>query len=405
MDHSTGSNSLYEQTTEQRDVLKIDQSIHLKIEYKVLFSNNIFELNQPLLTSLIENDLGKPKKLLVVIDAGVAEHHSDLVKKINKYCRHHDKIIQLCDQPLILPGGEEIKNQPEAIEKIHQKIHKNGICRQSYILAIGGGALLDLTGYAAATAHRGIRLIRVPTTVLSQNDSGVGVKNGINYFGKKNFLGTFAAPYAVINDSDFLTTLTDRDWRSGLAEAVKVSLIRDASFFNMICEHASSLTSRDMDAMNKIIFRCAKLHAEHISQGGDPFELGSSRPLDFGHWSAHKLEKLSNYSLRHGEAVAMGIALDATYSNLIGFLEDSKFKRIITLLKQLGFKLYDHVMSEHLDDPDHPESLFKGLIEFREHLGGILTLMMLKDIGQGHEVNEVKTDIMQKAVLKLKQLN
>jgi 3-dehydroquinate synthase len=205
------------------------------------------------------------------------------------------------------------------------------------VLGIGGGAVLDMVGYAAATAHRGIRLIRVPTTVLAQNDSGVGVKNGINAFGKKNFLGTFAPPYAVLNDIDFLTTLDDRDWRSGIAEAVKVALIKDANFFEFITTNAKALARRDMDSMQHLVYRCAQLHLNHIANSGDPFEKGSSRPLDFGHWAAHKLEQLTHYNLRHGEAVAIGIALDTTYSYMAGMLSRSDWQQVLETAENIRF--------------------------------------------------------------------
>jgi 3-dehydroquinate synthase len=258
-----------------------------------------------------------------------------------------------------------------------------------------------MVGYAAATAHRGIRLIRVPTTVLAQNDSGIGVKNGINAFGKKNFLGTFAPPYAVLNDLEFLKTLGDRDWRSGIAEAVKVALIEDASFFEFIRTHTEALVRRDMDAMQQLIYRCAQLHLEHIATSGDAFEAGSSRPLDFGHWAAHKLEQLTDYSLRHGEAVAIGIALDSTYSYLLGLLSWLEWQRILQTLKALGFKLYVAELAQAQHQLKHPRCLFQGLTEFREHLGGELTLMLLQRIGQGIEVHEVDLSLYRQAILLL----
>jgi 3-dehydroquinate synthase len=273
------------------------------------------------------------------------------------------------------------------------------------VVAIGGGAVLDMTGYAAATAHRGVRHIRVPTTVLSQNDSGVGVKNGINTFGSKNFLGTFMPPNAVINDFRFLTTLEDRDWRAGIAEAIKVALIKDPSFFDTIRRDASILapTVRDMAAMQRLIYRCARLHMAHISTFGDPFERGSSRPLDFGHWTAHKLETLSQFRVRHGEAVAIGIALDCIYANLLGMLDQEALDRILSTFDLLGFTLYAEELGLHLDDLTHPDSLFRGLDEFREHLGGRLTVLLLEDIGKSVEVHEVDFAMYKKAIARLQE--
>jgi 3-dehydroquinate synthase len=297
----------------------------------------------------------------------------------------------------VVPGGERVKNTRQYVDELHRAIYDFGICRHSFLIAVGGGAVLDMAGYAAATAHRGVRLIRVPTTVLSQNDSGVGVKNGINAFGRKNFLGVFAPPYSVIDDFQFLTTLEDRDWRAGMAEAVKVALIKDAAFFEFLEQEAAALAARDMRPMRTLIERCAEMHVRHIQTGGDPFETGSSRPLDFGHWAAHKLEQLTNYGLRHGEAVAMGIALDATYSYLAGLLEERDWRRTIALLNALGFDL---ALPEEVAalSRENPRSLLSGLNEFREHLGGPLTVMLLKRVGQAVEVHEMSDELVRESI-------
>ena len=233
-----------------------------------------------------------------------------------------------------------------------------------------------MAGLAAATAHRGVRHVRIPTTTLSQCDAGVGVKNGINAFGKKNFIGTFAPPYAVINDFQMLASLPDRDKRAGGAEAVKVALIRDGAFFEQIERDAARLAAFEPEAMQGMIRRCAELHLDHIASGGDPFETGPARPLDFGHWAAHKLEQLSGYGIRHGEAVAAGMALDVIYSRQAGLLGAAAAERALALLEALGFALFANEML-HLDSNEQP-ALLQGLEEFREHLGGELSLTMLR---------------------------
>jgi 3-dehydroquinate synthase len=258
-----------------------------------------------------------------------------------------------------------------------------------------------MLGLAASLSHRGVRHVRIPTTVLSQNDSGVGVKNGINLFGKKNFMGSFQPPVAVINDSGFLTTLHERDWRAGMSEAIKVALIKDEHFFAFLEEKASLLRERNMEAMKHLIYRCAEMHMEHIAKG-DPFESGSSRPLDFGHWAAHKLEQLTRHELRHGEAVAIGIALDCTYALLTGMLPQPDWQRIIRLIEQLSLPLYHEALSQ--PDNNNPEVL-SGLEEFREHLGGQLTIMLLSAIGTGTEVHHIDHSNMKKAIQYLADLH
>jgi 3-dehydroquinate synthase len=297
-----------------------------------------------------------------------------------------------------LPGGEAAKTK-EHIEALHRHMLEQELDRHSYVIAIGGGAALDAAGYAAATFHRGIRNIRLPTTVLAQNDAGIGVKSGINAYGIKNLIGSFTVPYAVINDSAFLTTLPDRVFRSGFAEAVKVSLIRDGEFFNWIEANMSLLNRRDVEATQYLIRRCAELHLRQICHGGDPFETGNARPLDYGHWSAHKLESLSRHELLHGEAVAIGMALDALYAVETGLLKRTEADRIIALLRQLGFGLWHpSLIAAKAGDED---TLLTGLEEFRQHLGGELCITLLTAIGHAIEVNTVDTSAMLAARNKL----
>jgi 3-dehydroquinate synthase len=264
------------------------------------------------------------------------------------------------------------------------------------VLAVGGGALLDATGFAAATAHRGVRHIRLPTTSLSQADGGVGVKNGINAFGKKNFIGAFAPPFAVINDADFLDPLPAAEKRAGLIEAIKVALIRDAAFFAEIEKLGDALARFESDALERVIRRCAELHVEHIAGAGDPFELGSARPLDFGHWSAHKLEQMSGFAISHGAAVAHGIALDVIYSAKSGMLSAEAAEGILVLIEKLGFALFDPLMTSSA-------VLLGGLEEFREHLGGELTITLLREIGRGEEVRLIDAELMRASLVELER--
>jgi 3-dehydroquinate synthase len=310
--------------------------------------------------------------------------------------------LKLVRPPLLVCGGESAKNSPTIINEIHAHLDRHHIDRHSYLIAVGGGALLDVAGFAAATAHRGVRHVRIPTTTLGQADSGVGVKNGINAFGKKNFVGTFAPPYAVINDFKLLETLESADKRGGYIEAVKVACIRDAQFFAELEAGAEKLSAFEPEAMKHLIRRCAELHLEHIATGGDPFEMGSARPLDFGHWAAHKLEQLSRFALSHSDAVAIGIALDVIYSRNLGLLDGSSATRILELIRKLGFRLYaDELLSAN--DAGQLKVL-AGLEEFREHLGGQLTITLLKEIGQGVEVHSMETAKIIEAIHELRGL-
>lgn len=367
----------------------LQQSFSVKFDYNIYFTASLFDLENSVFADFFKESQGEGlQKIYFVIDEGVANTHPDLVDHIQAYFNRYQH-VKLIPDFLTIPGGEASKNDATLFEQIVNAVDFHGIDRHSYLAAIGGGAVLDLVGYAAAVSHRGIKHIRIPTTVLSQNDSGIGVKNGINYKGKKNFLGTFAPPAAVFNDERFLETLSDRDYRSGISEAIKVALIKDPDFFYWIETQAHALASREADSMNELIKRCAKLHLDHIA-GADPFETGSARPLDFGHWSAHKQEQLSNFSVLHGEAVAMGIALDSTYSFLTGRLTAPQLHRILNLLIKLGFSVTDSFIQ--IDDLQSP--ILTGLKEFQEHLGGRLTITLLNDLGKGKEVHEMDHQLL-----------
>jgi 3-dehydroquinate synthase len=375
----------------------VEQSFSIRFDYRVYFTTGIFRLSNKSVGNFLSERVvpGSKQKILFIIDSGVINAHPELVNQIKTYFRTYDS-VSLIENVLVIPGGEPAKNNSKSFDAIIEAIDAYGIDRHSYIAAIGGGSVLDLAGFASAVAHRGIKHIRIPTTVLSQNDSGVGVKNGINYKGKKNFLGTFVPPVAVFNDDAFLLTLSERDWRSGISEAIKVALIKDADFYYWIEKNAEKLGDRDLEIMNYLIRRCAELHLQHIASG-DPFELGSSRPLDFGHWSAHKLEQLTDFQILHGEAVAMGIALDTVYSSLSGRLSIEKAERIIQLLMNLGFEI-THPL---LQFEDENSAILQGLQDFREHLGGRLTIMLLLNIGLGIEVHEIDIPLLKQAALKL----
>jgi 3-dehydroquinate synthase len=385
------------------DVLR--QEIHVSFRYPVAFTRGVFDASNPLLRSLlIGHPDPMPARALVVVDDGVVRATPDLIDRIERYGRHHTDVLDLVSPVLVLAGGETVKNDASHLAGVHRAIQAAGLCRHSYLIAVGGGAVLDVAGYAAATAHRGIRLIRVPTTVLAQDDSAVGVKNGINGFGKKNYFGTFAPPFAVINDLAFLSTLGNRDWFAGISEAVKVALVRDPALFDYIERHSSDLVARDGAVMEQLVRRSAALHCAHITEGGDPFELGTSRPLDFGHWSAHKLEQLTNGRLRHGEAVSIGLALDCTYACLCGFLSDATWRRVLDLLVAVRLPIYAPELDQGLDAGDG-RSVMQGLAEFREHLGGRLTIMLIRGIGEPFDVHEVESDAMRRSIAVLRSFD
>lgn len=365
----------------------------LSFEVPVAFTEGVFDAANPtLVTCLTRNEPARRHRLLVVIDDGVVTGHPTLEADIARYVDAHAGHLALASRPMIVTGGEAAKHGTGPAMEVVSRINDAGIDRQSYVIVIGGGAVLDMASYAAAIAHRGVRVVRLPSTTLSQGDSGIAVKNGVNAFGKKNFLGTFVPPFAVINDSRLLNSLSARDRRCGIAEAVKVAVLREPDFFDWLEAHAARIDQGTPDALTYAVRRSAELHLAHICGSGDPFELGSARPMDFGHWAAHKLESLTDFAVRHGEAVAIGMALDLRYSVHAGFLSDAVAERILCVLETLGFSLFHDALLAR--SATGTPLLLDGLREFREHLGGDLHITLLRDIGRGFEAHDMDTDLV-----------
>ncbi|WP_438041853.1 3-dehydroquinate synthase [Sorangium sp. So ce128] len=384
------------------------QRIAVPFEYPVYFTEGVFSpSNADLAAAIAAKEPRRRHRVLPVIDGGVAAAWPSLADDIARYVGARPDLLTLAAEPIVVPGGEAAKNDGAATAALQARLDALGMDRQSFVMIVGGGAVLDMVGYAAATVHRGVRVVRIPTTVLAQADSGVGVKNGVNAFGKKNLLGTFAPPFAVLIDPRFLETLPLRDKVAGMAEAVKVALIRDARLFSWLSEHAPALASGSLAPLAQLVRRSAEIHLQHIASAGDPFELGSARPLDFGHWAAHKLESLTKHRLRHGEAVAIGIAIDTLYAELAGLCSQATAAAVVAALEALGFTLWDDALAltRTCESGERGERLcvLDGLDEFREHLGGELTVTLLEDVGRAREVHAMEERHIVAAIARLRE--
>ncbi len=369
----------------------LDVPFAVPFVHRVRFTRDVLGADAHVLWEVLEPSEDRPARVQFWLDECLLSARPDLPARLRELARGGEGRLQLAGKVQAVPGGEACKNDVHILERMLKVFHAADLDRRSYVVAIGGGAVLDAVGFAAAIAHRGIRLVRLPTTTLAQADSGIGVKNSVNLFGKKNWIGTFAVPWAVINDAALLQTLSDRDFRCGFAEAVKVSLLKSPAFFDELCRTAGRIAARDIDAALAAIQASARLHLEHITRGGDPFEMLEARPLDFGHWSAHKLEALTQFRLRHGEAVALGVAIDSIYSAQVHGLPMADAVRVLSVLTELGFSLREPALED-------TKPLFEGLEEFRQHLGGRLTLTMLAGVGRPIDVHEVDRACMRQAI-------
>ena len=366
----------------------------------MFFTRDVFSPENDVLASLLTpREPGENVSVMVFWDAGLESAFPDIAERIARWFAPRSDGMRLAAPPVKVPGGEGVKNDFRQLERTWSAINAAGLCRHSYVIAVGGGAVLDMVGFAAATAHRGIPLVRVPTTSLSQGDGGVGVKNGVNYFGKKNWLGSFGVPHAIVNDVMFLHALPVRERRAGLIEAVKVALIRDATFFEFIAQRVDALARFEPAPYEAVIRESARQHIEHIATAGDPFERGSARPLDFGHWAAHKLEQMSEFNFSHGESVAIGMALDLIYARRSGWLPEPIAERVLDILQRLGFALYTPVLAERGEDGRY--KVVRGLDEFREHMGGRLTIPTIRAPGRRFDVHSIDATVVESAIAEL----
>lgn len=369
----------------------LDSTFTVAYTHRLRCTHGLFRPDNALLAEVVgASDTGRAR-MVVMVDEGLVKAKPDYPDHITAWFQAHSDAVELIGAPHFLPGGERAKQDRQTLDQALEIISEAHLCRRSYVVVVGGGALLDAVGLAASLAHRGVRLIRVATTTLSQADSALGVKNGINAFGQKNYLGVYEVPWAVINDESMLADLSQGDWICGFSEAVKVALLKDPALFEQIEHSAESIRVRDEEIAIPILRASAKHHFDHITKNGDPFERGEARPLDFGHWAAHKLEQMSHYGIRHGAAVAIGLALDVTYARLQGWLEETEHERILHCLEGIGFQLTHPLLKES-------DTLMRGLAEFQEHLGGMRSIPMIRSAGDAFEVHEIDEVVMNRAL-------
>jgi 3-dehydroquinate synthase len=380
----------------------ITASFAVEYRFQVHFARDVFAPDHDLLAEILRPAGDQPARALVYVDESVVAARPDLPRCIHAWFGLHEpRGVRLAAAPETVPGGEAGKRDLGLVERVARRAAEVGLCRHGYVIIIGGGAVLDAVGLAASLIHRGLRQVRLPTTTLAQADAGLGVKNAVNACGQKNFLGTFTPPWAIINDARFLDHLDDRSWRDGISEAFKVAIIKDAGFLRELLAAAPLLAVRDAAAMGRLIERSAHLHLDHIAQGGDPFERGSSRPLDFGHWSAHRLEMLSHHRLRHGEAVAIGVALDLLYAAALGRIAQAEAEEVLAGLATCGFRLWDEVLD--LRDAEGRRQVLAGLAQFREHLGGELTLAMPDGLGRRSDLTSFDEALFERCASALRR--
>lgn len=299
---------------------KIKISLSTK-SYEVLIDKNIYRI---LLNEISGKNLNR--NIVLIIDENVYKFHNDYLKKVFKNYQNKVKYY-------ILKPGENSKSYKE-LNKIYSFLIENEFGRDSIIAAIGGGVTGDLAGYAAATYMRGIQLIHIPTTLLAAVDSSIGGKTGINFEKKKNMIGSFYQPDLVLIDTNFLSTLPEKEVTSGIGEVIKYAFLADEDFFSYVNENLQKIYNKDEKVLEEIIYRSALIKASVVSD--DEKELWLRKILNFGHTFGHAIESLLNFKIKHGEAVITGLICALYLSNKIGAINKKELNKFLLLPQKIN---------------------------------------------------------------------
>ena len=282
--------------------------------------------------------------------------------------RHYHSLIEPYDHVLI--GLGESSKTLQTLDVIYRRFIELGVDRSCFVLAIGGGIVTDVAGFAASTFMRGLEFGFISTSLLGQVDASVGGKNGVNVDGYKNMVGTFTQPKFVICDVDLLRTLSPREFRTGLAEIIKAAVIADAELFDMLEQTDFSTLQRDTERLSEMVYRAIKVKADIVER--DERESGDRRLLNLGHTLAHAIEK-SSTKMNHGEAVAVGLALIAEVATSRDMLAVADKERIVALLERAGFML---------DAPVEIRTLLKAVAKDKKAEGSDIHIVFPLGVGR-----------------------
>jgi len=288
---------------------------------------------------------------------------------------------------LEVPEGEEYKSL-ETAGRLYQQLTDFFAERLTPIIALGGGVIGDLAGFVAATYLRGVPLIQVPTTLLSQVDSSIGGKVAVNHGQMKNKIGAFYQPRMVISDIATLQSLTAEDFADGLAEAIKHGFIRDKEYFAYIEDNLDRIKYLDVEALEKVVTGSARIKGTVVAE--DERDFGLRNILNYGHTIGHAIESVSEFDLVHGQAVAIGMLVAARISNRMGFLETHEVDRMKAVIEKAGLptKMPELEIKALLDSMKHDKKITSGRIKF----------VLLKSIGEVFVTDEVDLSLVEQVI-------
>lgn len=323
------------------------------------------------------------KKVCIVSETNVAPLYMDEVHKIAEKC--FCKVTEF-----IFPAGEPNKNL-DTVENLYEFLILNQFERKDMIIALGGGVTGDLAGYAAATYLRGISFIQMPTTLLSQVDSSIGGKTGVDFRSYKNMVGAFHQPSLVYINLNTLTTLTDEQYCEGMGEIIKHGLIRDASYYRMLEEKMNQIMMRDLDVCREMIAASCNIKRKVVEN--DPREKGERALLNFGHTLGHAVEKVCNFRLLHGECVALGCVAASWISWQRGLISEADYRNIRSVIAsaELPVQIDQINVSEVMEAIRHDKKMEAGKIKF----------ILLREIGNAFVDRSVSMEEMEQALLQI----
>lgn len=310
-------------------------------------------------------------KICIVTDSNVAPHYGETVQHLLQ--QEYDTVLVH-----VFPAGEENKNL-DTVNKLYEDLIINHFDRKDLLIALGGGVVGDLTGFTAATYLRGIDFVQVPTTLLSQVDSSIGGKTGVDFMQYKNMVGAFYQPKLVYMNLEVLHTLPQVQCLSGMGEIIKHGLIKDKDYFFWLKEHQSSINALDLDVMAEMIFCSCNIKREVVER--DPKEKGERALLNFGHTIGHAVEKLSDFKLYHGECVALGMVAAAYLSWQLSKISEEDFNLIKDTIASFGFRTE---VTGFL-----PAEVLKATKSDKKMVGAKVKFVLLESIGNAYLYTEL----------------
>lgn len=336
-----------------------------KDSYDIYFSDSFSGLSDAV------KEITKSKKALIVTDSNVDKLYRAEVEK-------HLQNNGFETSYHVFPAGEENKNI-DIICGICEACVKNKLDRKSFIVALGGGVVGDMAGFAAAIYMRGIDFIQIPTTLLSQSDSSVGGKTGIDFCGGKNLLGAFHQPKLVYINVSVLKTLPEREFISGMGEVIKHGIIADKNFFDYLYDNSEAVKSLDKDVLLKMCKINCSIKANVVSQ--DEKEQGLRAILNFGHTIGHAIETYYNFRLTHGECVGLGMCAILSAAEGRGLISNDVSAKVISILKKYNFKTSIKI--------DNPKKVIEIMYMDKKSQNGKLKFILPCEIGKVVEVNDI----------------